>query len=56
MYGPMMDNWGQMWQWMTQMPMVPMMLMLPVLLVAVAVAFVLMARDARTRKLTAPPR
>ena len=56
MYGPMMDNWGQMWQWMGQTSMMTVMLMLPVLVMAVVVAFVLMARDARTPKLTAPPR
>jgi hypothetical protein len=54
-YGPMMESWGQLWQWMGQVPMMTMMLMLPVLMVVVVVAFVLIARDAHTKRLTARP-
>ena len=54
-YGPMMESWGQLWQWMGQGPMLTMMVLLPVLMVAVVVAFVLMARDAHTTRLAARP-
>ena len=50
-----MESWGQMVQWMGQVPMLTMMVLLPVLMVAVVVAFVLMARDAHTKRLTVRP-
>jgi hypothetical protein len=49
----MVEGVGQMWQWMGQMPV---LWMVPVLIVATAVAFVLMARDARAKKPAGLPR
>jgi len=52
MYGPMLENWGQMWQWMGQMQLI---LVLSPLILAAVVAFVLMTRDERTTKPIGPP-
>ena len=40
-YGPMMENWGQMWQWMWQMQLA---WVLPLLIMVALVAYMLGAR------------